>query len=533
MTTSEADEAPSAVPRQQDHERLLADLAGMLRIEEGLARILPAPVGEPCTPGRADATITEPHCDAYADLVTDLRRALHVPEGLAEILHTERGHSDLVTGLEASLDTARGLSDILTPGPAVRGAAPGREGTDVRTGRTPAGTPVDRSMAEDLARIHAAPDHRRLLLRAAHFHPYLQSARRELRDVREHLAAMSSEGHRGGSRPSGVVAVLARQQALMARAASALADALTGTRRPPSPPPSAALEESELYGELLTAAATADGRLTEEELDRLLGVRPRQASSNGVAPDAAAADTETLTRSAWRLEQRGEHRDAERLYHQAAVAGDRNALYLLAGLREQAGDQATAELLYRQVFDFEASYSVSSRLALMQQRAGDLQSGARMLQQAAAIANAAVTAHSQDEAASGLEPAMTAGAVRTLRRSADELAQLNDRLLDGIDVPGPGDRQECLDLADDLAAMMDQAWRALSDFRGADLRPADPKIHLEDLDGVTWSNATAVSGATRWPAALRDLVPEHSFPADDPEAGVLVIRFGAAVSARC
>jgi hypothetical protein len=39
-----------------------------------------------------------------------------------------------------------------------------------------------------------------------------------------------------------------------------------------------AMDEIELYGEVLTAVATADGPLTPEELDRVLGVGPASAS---------------------------------------------------------------------------------------------------------------------------------------------------------------------------------------------------------------------------------------------------------------
>ncbi|QXJ22182.1 hypothetical protein AGRA3207_003143 [Actinomadura graeca] len=516
MTTPEPDDTPFAV----HHEELVADLADGLHIGEGLARILP--VG--ATGVGAEEATAAPHRGAHADLIADLRTALPLPEGLANILHTERGHGDLVAGLEAALDTERGLSDILTPGPKGDTRPPTEAVPDTQA--ESAATQESRSADDALARIHTAPAHHRLMLRLGHPHRYLRSARKDLRDVREYLAALPTEPQGPGFGTGVVAAVLDLQRRSMARATVLLADALAPA--PPPPLAQAAQDERVLYTELLTAAATTDQPLSGKEVDNLLGVHPKEPES---APHANAY-AYSLTRSAWRCEQMGSLKIAERLYREAAKAGDRNALYLLAGVREELGDQAEAERLYRQASDFKEVNTVWAYLAQTQAQTVAFQRGAEMLQQTAAIANSAAM-RQEGEALTGPDPVMSGEVVRLLRRCADEMAALRERLLDGTDVPAPAERPQCLDLADDLAATMERAWQVLSDFKGADLRSADPRIQLEDLDGVTWSDEAAVSGATRWPAVLRGPVAEHSFPEDHAQAGVFVIRFGAAVSAGC
>ena len=127
--------------------------------------------------------------------------------------------------------------------------------------------------------------------------------------------------------------------------------------------------------------------------------------------------------------------------------------------------------------------------------------------------------------------AVSAEADQALRSSLDELGRLREQLANPIGVMDSALRKQCLELAHSLAQAMEQLWEALSDFRGADLRPVDLEPHLEDLDGVRWSDDTATGEATRWPAGLRDRVARNSTPVAG-EPGVWLIRFGVVVAAR-
>ncbi|GAA4237939.1 hypothetical protein GCM10022254_51820 [Actinomadura meridiana] len=73
---------------------------------------------------------------------------------------------------------------------------------------------------------------------------------------------------------------------------------------------------------------------------------------------------------------------------------------------------------------------------------------------------------------------------------------------------------------------------AVFDFRGADLRNADPRTRLEDLDGVRWSSAEAAGGATQWPPAVRAEVIQNSVP-DDKRTRPRTIRVSPSSQCSC
>lgn len=116
-----------------------------------------------------------------------------------------------------------------------------------------------------------------------------------------------------------------------------------------------------------------------------------------------------------------------------------------------------------------------------------------------------------------------------LRQTADELAALYGELRDRPPLTA-GTRllHGCAHHVDELTATVQQLWAVLSDFCGADLR-AVADVPIEGLDEVRWSDGTAGTEPTRWPAALVLEVQKHSRRVEDLE-GVWEIGFGAAIS---
>jgi hypothetical protein len=55
-----------------------------------------------------------------------------------------------------------------------------------------------------------------------------------------------------------------------------------------------ALDEIELYSEVLSAVAASDRPLTDEELDRVLGLRPVRSAANIGAANVCAANGEVV-----------------------------------------------------------------------------------------------------------------------------------------------------------------------------------------------------------------------------------------------
>jgi hypothetical protein len=87
----------------------------------------------------------------------------------------------------------------------------------------------------------------------------------------------------------------------------------------------------------------------------------------------------------------------------------------------------------------------------------------------------------------------------------------------------------CTEAADGVMRILTQTWDALSDFRGANLEIASVEpSHLEDLDGVRWSDGTAGKGATRWPSTLIAAVVDHSDAPARAVPGEFVVRVGLA-----
>ena len=59
-----------------------------------------------------------------------------------------------------------------------------------------------------------------------------------------------------------------------------------------------ALDEIELYAEVLSAVAASDGRLTAEELDEVLGVRPEYLAASWQAIDETYGSLDSYLRDA-------------------------------------------------------------------------------------------------------------------------------------------------------------------------------------------------------------------------------------------
>jgi hypothetical protein len=137
------------------------------------------------------------------------------------------------------------------------------------------------------------------------------------------------------------------------------------------------------------------------------------------------------------------------------------ALWNLARLREAAGNSAGVEELYRQAAD------------------------RGFLAVAAAPAGLRTT---EDEEAPGVDRVVLAQVEPLLRKSADELGQLRDRLVSGTGVVGWSRHRQCLGLADTLAQTMAQVWGCCPSF-GA-------RTCGRRLWSYTWRTWTAPAGQT-------------------------------------
>jgi hypothetical protein len=500
MTRPEPARATVAVPLAQAHAELLADVASKLHLDDGLTRIILAdsatevPVNAVSSPDAASAVTVDSHDDARAALITDLESTLHLPEGVAEILNAESGHASLVADLSAAIDTARGLTGILDPASVAV----------IRTSQQAAGSST-LGMADNLSKIRAAVDHHRILLRAAHPHRCLEGAMRELRGIREYLARTAPGRDRTDPRLASVPAVLARQQDLMTKATAALADALPGKAGPQS-----------------------DTRETEwrSQVRLLLNACGEDDDTSAVSPAAGMREEERGEATA----QAVELQENERI----RLLGARVIAWSLGSLEKESGEASVQleELQERlEKLQEEARGEASARAEELLEKAAQMH--AWLQEERGEEDDPGTLSIAAPRPEGGEAPEVDRGALaqieQLMRQSADELGQLHERMVGRIGIMGRSEHRQCLNLADSLAQMMGEVWEALSDFQGADLRMVDLEPHLEDLDGVRWSDDRAARGATQWPATVRDQVIEHSV--SEPETGVFVVRFGAAVSA--
>lgn len=147
------------------------------------------------------------------------------------------------------------------------------------------------------------------------------------------------------------------------------------------------------------------------------------------------------------------------------------------------------------------------------------------------LAGVAQTGTPSEEPSPTVDQAVLGQVEHLLRQSVDNLSQIREGLVNSWGTLSPELHRESQKLVDSLARTVLDATDALSDFRGADLRKAEPTLRLEDLDGVRWSTTASAHGPTRWPTNLETDVAEHSFAAPGSDPGVFVVRFGAAVAA--
>jgi Tetratricopeptide repeat len=534
MTTPEPARAASATPIAQAYAGLLADLTSTLHLNDGLAQILAVsapdlPVTAAPSVDSAATVLMDPHHGAHAALVADLEATLHLPDGLTEILDMESGHAGLVADLSVAIDTARGLADILHPVSGIPDALVvihvhrSVEGAATPKNTSARAVPLGPSMVDNLSKIYSALDHHRLLLRTADSYRYLKNAMRELHHIHEWLDWMIPDLDQTDFHVAGVSAALGRQQALMARATTALSDALISRNDPQGDP----ADDHHASGSPFPVQAT---------YVPLSPIFPHEPQGDLDHVDRSHPDVdEPDVTNLWRKETNdpaGAAHDFEQLLaDQVRVLGPDHPNTLttrhdLAYSRRDAGDHDSALSAAEAAPLLWKGREQAPHLYDMFDRDGVFDPYIRVHRH---YSFDPAMVRPEREEALGIDCVLLAQFEQLMRQSADELGQLREQLVTRIDVMERSQHQQCLDLADGLAQMMAQVWAALSDFRGADLRRANLEPLLDNLDGVRWSDTTADGGATQWPMEMRDLVIEHSVPESGPEPGVFVIRFGAAI----
>lgn len=598
---------PWAVQRAE----LVADLATTLRLDAGLTRILGTTAPASTSP--------EPFVAENASLVADLSTTLHLSECLATIRDDQGEYAGLLADLAAAIDAPRGLADIIAPavGDAAVVVTPSAGTDDERD------SPDDE--ADGLSRILEAQDHHRILLRTAHPHRYLESARHELQDIRDYLMQARVHPLRTDPALAAVSDLLRKHRAILNHAAATLAQALpptgglaerlqsgipvavwhreqaeTGQAEPEEDEPST---ETQAAGGIRLLWDDFDDRqrrpddARREFAEMLNGLylragRPLLRELSGAVSIAKSTLSELLngkTIGPWvtveavarqLIAMADEDEDA-----QATV--DRLRSLWTAAKSQKQPTESSAIVVTEQTFQvqvlersmvqpvvvlFQAEWAAPARqlLQLLERLAAesdrwtlasiDTDAQPRLAQimrvQSIPVVFAIVdgqpvhgftgllpepqlkdwinavlrSSKSTVESPRDVNRDVLGEVEYVLRRSVDQLSGIRDQLATTTTttMTEPA-RDQAREATDQLIRTVEELTEALSDFRGADLRNADPAIPLEDLDGVRWSDTTADEGATKWPPVVAVQIAAHSVP--DAEPGVFVVRFGAPVSA--
>jgi hypothetical protein len=255
----------------------------------------------------------------------------------------------------------------------------------------------------------------------------------------------------------------------------------------------------------------------------------------GVTPAQMAAPNHFTAQ----LDLSGDLPSAERLAVAAAEGGDASALYELAVRRERRGDRISAERLARTAADYGDTTALE-RLAAARKATADRDptdgtdaktANSEQDDQTFQLDLTAATPAGIQQRPAEAQPNAGLQCATLLEITAEELGALHARLVDQPPTAA-GERLllGCGQRLDRLTQAVEHVWAALSDFRGADLRPVTG-VSVEELDGIHWSDGTADGKPTQWPDTLVDDVEQHSARVDG-QPDVWEIRSGATVSPR-
>ncbi len=508
-----------AVPGGEGHAALVAGLSARLRMDAGLVAVRGGPV-------LRDPQTAMPGQEAHAALVADLNIRLGIRIGLTQILRREGSVAGLVEDLSARLDLDRGLAQIVGLQRPVGGipGGPSIEGRDEE---------AIASIRDSLLRIQRAADHDRIQLRTAGPHRYLDAAIRAAREILAHLGRMDLHTDLTDTTLVPAADILSRQRTLLAEATAALANALPKTRADELPAP-----ESGPTVSVVLANARRSANITAAELARRVGMSPAKISRIetgrvtpsrvdvrvlGEALNLPAEQIESLVRR----QQKAIHEQGAPARQPGSAVGD-----ALRRLRHSA--RMTSVELSRRVGMSPAKISrietgftkvspedlarICQALDATPQQiqeiielgSADWQQRHSIDTQPAVMTESAAVAGTVEAVRDDRSALATADVGLLLRQSTVELDELGGRMADSAGVMSWAAHRNCLELIDEVLTTMRSIWVAISDFRGADLVKAEVTLELEDLDGIQWSDKTALGGRTRWPSAMITVIQEHS-----------------------